>query len=1083
MKKLLSSLILLMLLASTIIAQVDARMLRYPDVSKTHIVFSYGGDLWVADKEGGVAKKLTSPKGNEFLPRFSPDGSQIAYTANYDGNNDIYVLPALGGIPERITHHSQTEMLLDWYPDGSKLLFASSMYSGRQRYSQIHSVESDGGLSSKLPMPYGEFGALSTDGNKIAYTPKTRSFRTWKRYRGGMAADIWVFNLNNNTAQRITENDYNDEIPMWHGNTIYFLSDRGSEQRMNIWAYDTGTEEFRQLTNFTDFDIHFPSMGPDDIVFEKGGKLYLLDLETEEYREVKVEVVTDKSNLKPHTENVGTSVSNAWVSPKGKRVVFEARGELFSAPAENGVVKNLTNTPGTAERYPAWSPNGKYVAYWSDASGEYEITVIDFENGNTEKKLTSYGPGYKYQLYWSPDSKKLAFVDNHMNIKIYDVENDKTLDVDKGLWMYQGGLSNFEVDWSSDSKWITYSRSLENRHGAIFVFNVEDGENHQLTSGYYNDSNPAFDPDGKYIYYLTNRNLKPEYSDLDNSFIYPNTTNLAVLPLRKDVDSPLKPKNDEVEIDTDDEDKKEDEEKGDDKNKEKKEEKALEIDFENIENRAEVISKVDAGNYTNVSAVAGKVIYHKMPNTGSDSKSKPVKYYDLEEREEKTILEDADAYMLSANKDKMLVSKSRGFYIVDVQAGQKLEKQVSTSDLNMTVDPMKEWKQIFMDAWRFERDFFYDPNMHGVVWEKMKERYGALIDDAVSRSDVNYILGELIAELNASHTYRGGGDSESPERENVGYLGVDWEVDNGHYKIKNIVRGASWDAEVTSPFDKAGVDVSEGDYVLEVNGQPLNPEDDPYAAFQGLAGKPIELTVNDEPGRKDARKVIVEGLKSESRLRHLDWIEKNRKRVDEATDGKVGYIYVRSTGWDGQNELVRQFNAQFHKDALIIDERFNSGGQIPDRFIELLDRKVLAFYASRDGKNWQWPPVANFGPKVMLINGWSGSGGDAFPTFFKRADLGPLIGTRTWGGLIGISGAPRLIDGGMVTVPTFRQYSPSGEWFPEGHGVEPDIKVVDDPEKLAEGTDPQLEKAIETIMELLKKNPPVDPEQPEYEKR
>jgi tricorn protease len=957
------------------------------------------------------------------------------------------------------------------------------MYSGRQRFSQIHSVKSEGGMSDRLPMPYGEFGSISPDGNKIAYTPKSRSFRTWKRYRGGMAADIWIFDLKNNSAKRVTDNDFNDEIPMWHGNTIYFLSDRGSEKRMNIWAYNTESEEFRQLTNFSDFDIHFPSIGPDELVFEAGGKLYLLNLETEKYEEVQVEVVTDKSNLKPHMENVGSSVTNAWISPKGKRVLFEARGEIFSAPAENGVVKNLTNTPGIAERYPAWSPNGKYAAYWSDASGEYELTVIDFENGNTEEKLTSYGTGYKYQPYWSPNSKMVAFIDNHQNIKIYDVENDKTIKVDKTLWKSHGGLASFDVDWSKDSRWLTYSRGLENRHGAIFVFDVNNEEGYQLTSGYYNDSNPAFDPDGKYIYYLTNRTFSPEYSDLDNSFIYPNTTNLAVMPLRKDVESPLKPKNDEVEIDSDNEKEDDEKENGDEEDSKEEEDNSIEIDTENIENRVEIISSVDAGNYTNVEAVSGKIIYHKMPNTGSDSKAKPIKYYDLEEREEKTILDDADGYMLSADKNKMMVIKSRNFFVVDIQPSQKLDKQVSTSDLEMKVEPMKEWKQIFADAWRFERDFFYDPNMHGVDWEKMRKRYGSLIDDAVSRADVNYILGELIAELNASHTYRGGGDTESPDRENVGYLGVDWEVSDGHYRIKNIVDGAVWDVETKSPFHKAGVDVNEGDYILAVNGTLMDVDKDPYAYFQGLAGKTIELTVNDEPSEKGAQKVIVEAMGSESRLRHLAWIEQNRKRVDEATDGKVGYIYVRSTGRDGQNELVRQFNAQYQKDALIIDERFNSGGQIPDRFIELLNRKPLAFWAVRDGKNWQWPPVANFGPKVMLINGWSGSGGDAFPDFFKKRDLGPLVGTRTWGGLIGISGAPRLIDGGVVTVPTFRMYDPNGEWFPEGHGVEPDIKVVDDPAKLAEGTDPQLEKAIETIKELLKENPPLKPEQPSYETR
>ncbi len=1064
----------------SLFAQIDARMLQHPNVSSTHITFVYGGDVWLVPKEGGTAVKLSSPKGSEMFPKFSPDENQIAFNGNYDGNADIYVMPVKGGVPDRITYHGDFDRLIDWSNKGDKLLYASPMKSGRQRFNQLYLISKNGGEPEKLPMPFGEFGSLSSDDKKIAYTFRTRAFRTWKRYEGGMAADIWIFNLEDYSSEQITDHPANDEIPMWHNDKIYFLSDRDESKRNNIWVYDANTKEKKQVTFFTDFDIHFPSIGPEEIVFEAGGDLYLLDLQTEEYRKVEVDVVTDQITLVPKVRNVSKNIQNVWLSPDGNRVLIEARGEIFSVPAKEGVIKNLTNSSGVAERYPAWSPDGKYAAYWSDQSGEYQLMLLDLTTSE-KKELTSFENGYRYQLYWSPDSKKLAFINQALEIKIYDLDKNKILDVDKGLWMFHGGLENFKVDWSSDSKWMTYSRGLENRNNALFVYNTEENKTTQLTSGYYSDSSPAFDPDGKYIYFLTNRTFSPLYSDVDNSFIYPNTTNIAAVSLTDEISSLLAPKNDTVAVKIEVDEKAEKEE-NDDKDEKEDETKSVKIDFENFENRVVLLSP-DAGNYRNLQAVSGKIIYHKMPNTGSGDKTKPVKYFDIKELEEKTIVADADGYMISADKKKMLVASNRKFAVVDIAPDQNMEKFVPSDKLETTIDPMSEWHQIFNDAWRFERDFFYDPNMHGLDWDKIGERYRKLIDDAVTRWDVNYVLGELIGELNASHTYRWGGDTEQSESNSVGYLGVDWKLENGAYRIDKIIKGALWDAEVRSPFDQPNVAVSEGDYLLAVNGVPVDASKDIYAAFQGMAGKTIELTINSSPSMNGARKVIVEALPSESRLRHLAWIEANRKRVDEATDGEIGYIYVRSTGVDAQNELVRQFAAQFNKKGLIIDERFNSGGQIPDRFIELLNRQALAFWAVRDGKNWQWPPVANFGPKVMLINGWSGSGGDAFPDFFKKAGLGTLVGTRTWGGLIGISGSPSLVDGGLVTVPTFRMYDPDGKWFAEGHGVEPDIKVIEDPTQMAKGIDPQLEKAIDEVLRLLKENPPVSPEQPSYEIR
>jgi len=1064
-------------------AQINAKMFQYPDVSQTHITFTYAGDVWIVPKEGGTANKLTSAKGAEVFARFSPDGKQIAFSGNYNGNVDVYVMPSMGGLPTRLTYHGMTDRLVDWYPDGNNLLFASSRESGKQRFNQFYKVSKSGGLPEKLPLPYGEFGVISPDGKQIAYTPISAAFRTWKRYRGGMAADIFIFNLESKASENITNNVAGDELPMWTENKIYFLSDRGDNKRNNIWCYDLSTKQTKQVTSFDKFDIRFPSIGNNEIVFEAGGLLYLLDLTTEKYRDVKISVVTDESTLMARNENVEKLIQNFSISYNGNRTLIEARGEIFSVPTENGPVINLTQSSGVAERYPAYSPNGKYAAYFSDRSGEYELTIRDLEKPSEEKTLTSFDEGYRYKLFWSPNSKALVFIDQTMTVNVYDLDKNSTVKVDQQLWLYEGDLQNFSVSWSSDSRYIAYVKDLESSTTAIAIFDTKDQKIHQVTSGYYKDSKPVFDPAGKYLYFLTNRSFKPVYGDFEGTWTYPNSTQIAVVTLTKDIPSPLAPKNDSSVVKKDDV--KKDDEKKDEKKEEKKDEpkiKEVKIDFDGFEQRV-VILPPAAGNYANLAAVTGKVIYHRAPNSGSADKKKSVVYFDLDKREEKTIVDDADVFQVSADEKKILVAKQNSFSVVDIAPDQKMDKKLPTNQLEMTVIPREEWKQIFTDVWRLQRDFFYDKNMHGVDWNAMKKQYGDLIDNAVTRSDVNFIIGELISELNASHTYRGGGDDETPLQRQVGYLGVDWELDNGAYKIRRIVNGAVWDTEVRSPLLASGIKVKEGNYVLAVNGISIDITKDPWSAFEGLADKTIELTINDKPSLDGAWNIIVKTMSDETRLRNLEWIESNRKRVDEATGGKIGYVYVPSTGTDGQDELVRQFTAQFSKEGLIIDERFNNGGQIPDRFVELLNRKPLAFWAVRDGKNWQWPPVANFGPKVMLINGWSGSGGDAFPDYFRKAGIGPLIGSRTWGGLIGITGAPALIDGGNITVPTFRMYDPDGKWFKEGHGVDPDIEVPEDPTTLSKGVDVQLEKAIEEVMRLHKLNPPVNPKQPPYEKR
>ncbi|MEP7319865.1 MAG: PDZ domain-containing protein, partial [Panacibacter sp.] len=652
-------------------------------------------------------------------------------------------------------------------------------------------------------------------------------------------------------------------------------------------------------------------------------------------------------------------------------------------------------------------------------------------------------------------------------------------------------MEYFTFSWSPDSRWLAYSRDLDNLHYAAFIYDTKDKKAKQVTSGFYNCGNPVFDADGKYLFVLTSQNFQPYYADLDNTFIYANSTQLAVIGLEKSTPSLLMPKNDTVAIKQDEKPvAKEDDKKKDDKSKkdstktdEKKGDiKPVVIDFNGMEQRMELLP-VTSGNIGGLNVVKGKVLYIRYPNTGSADGQPSLKFYDIDKREEKTILDGVGGYEVSAGREKILVGKAGSWAVISPDEGAKFEKPLRLSEMQMTVNPMEEWKQIFSDAWRIERDYFYDANMHGVNWPLMKTRYMKMLDGALTREDVDFIIGEMIGELNASHTYHGGGDMENIKFQQTGYIGVNWEAAGGYYKIKKIIHGAAWDAEVHSPLDMAGVNIKEGDYILAVNGIPVTSDNEPYAAFQGLANKTVELTYNSTASFTGAKTAIVKTMDDEYRLRNLEWIEGMRKHVEEATNGDVGYIYVPSTGLDGQSELMRQFNAQWNKKALIIDERFNNGGQIPDRFIEMLNRTPLSFVATRDGKPWQWPQFANFGPKVMLINGWSGSGGDAFPLYFKEKNLGPLIGTRTWGGLIGISGYPDFVDGGNITAPSFRIFNPDGTWFAEGHGVDPDIEVPEDLGAMAKGIDPQLERAITEIKNLLKTKGYTAPLVPPVEKR
>ena len=1124
-----------------------AGMLRYPDVSPTHIVFVYANDLWLVPKDGGVAIPLASPPGQETFPRFSPDNSTIAFVGNYDGNFDIYTIPVAGGVPFRVTHHPSRENLTDWAP-GNRLIYYAGAVKDYPREYELFTVSAEGGLPEKSVVPYGANGSISADGKWLAYTPHTADTRTWKRYRGGMASDIWLFDLTKNTSKKITDWEGTDSQPMWHNDRIYYMSDDGATHRLNIWVYDTKTGERRQITDYKDYDVKWPSIGPGsdgqgEIVFQLGPELCLLDLGTEKARTVKVTIPGARPKIRPQMIDAKDLIADGDISSTGKRIVLEARGEIWTFPAKNGSVLNLSRTDGSAERNPAWSPDGQWVAYFSDASGEYELCVNQSDGMGKPRQLTKFGKGFYYEPIWSPDSKWISFWDQAGNLYIHNIDTGETRNVDHCMGI---GSPHPRTSWSSDSKWITYSnkRSIVSPDN-IWLYDVAKKEKHQVTSGMFNDSWPAFDREGKYLYFASARDFSsPTFEDYGTTWVYSETDRLYVVPLSAVTASPFAPKSDDEKWGEDkdkdkkdkeegkdeekrkdkseakdkDKDKAKDKTKGDEspaserkKSEEKKDAAAKEkekasdtkkgegdseekekkpepvkIDLEGFEHRA-IALPVERGNFSKLCVNnEGKLIYlHNQVEVSAEEDGpspapagSSIQIFDVneekEEDREKTVLTGVQGFSMSSDGKKLLVSgKGDVMAIVDAKPDQKMETTISTDGMSMEIDPRVEWRQLFMDAWRIERDFFYDPNMQGVDWEAVRDKYSKMLDDCASREDVGYVIGEMIGELNIGHAYYFGKSTDKAPNVPVGMLGCDFELHNGAYRISRILEGASWDEDSRGPLSQPGVGVKVGDYILAVNGVPIDTAKDPWAAFQGIAGRTVRLTVSEEPKTNDkARQVLVKPMGSEMELRYRAWIEKNRAYVDKKTDGKVGYIYVPDTGILGQNELVRQFVGQLDKQALIIDERWNGGGQIPTRFVELLNRPIASYWASRNkGENLPWPPDANHGPKCMLINGEAGSGGDYFPYWFRKAGVGKLIGTRTWGGLIGMSGNPGLIDGNTVTVPRFAFYETDGTWGVEGYGVEPDIEVIDDPALMVGGKDPQLDAAIDLMLKEVSEHP------------
>ena len=1055
------------------------RLLRQPDIHGDKVAFVYAGDIWLADVRGGDARRLTSDEGIEYFPKFSPDGRQIAFSGEYSGSRQVFVMPVDGGAPKQLTFYNDVgampprggvdNRILDWTPDGKNILFLPHRLPWGDRMARPYVVPAAGGMETPLAIPEAGGGMYSPDGTKIVYTPIEREFRTWKRYRGGRAQDVWTYDLVRNTAEQLTDTDATENQPMWVGDTIYFTSDL-EDGKLNLWSYDTRTKQSRKVTNHTDWDVLWPSSDRTQIVYEAGGHLWRFDPATSRSERIPIRVFGDFKNTLPRFQNVKSNIQWYTVSPTGVRALFAARGEVFTAPAKHGEIRNVTQTPGVREMNPVWSPDGRTIAYLSDRDGRgYEIYVRPADNTGDERQLTRDGKAWKFTPYWSPDSRMLAYADKDRTLHVVDVATGASTRVDRDEF---ADINHYR--WSPDSRWVAYTKLNEAQFGSIYVYSVPDKKSYRLTSGMTDDLEPVFDPKGRYLYFRSNRDFNLTFSAWEFNYVYTDPTRVYAGILAADGPPLLLPQSDEEKAAALAPPSMEATPKPEAKTAPKpdvaKPEKVVvRIDPAGFEQRVRTIPGAP-GDYSNLDALAGGPLYMH----GSNGKQ-ALKLYNIEDRKEETILEGLHGYELSANREKLIARVGADYTIVGVKPGQKASDGVIALDrMEMKIDPRAEWAQEYTDAWRILRDWFYDPAMHGLDWNAIGERYRQLVPFIAHRADLDYILGELGGELNAGHVYVETPSEWQIKRVDNGLLGAEIVSDpSGFYRIAKIFPGHNWDDRYRSPLTEAGVKVREGDYILAVDGTPTKGVDNFYRLLENKANRVVTLLVNSRPDRAGAREERVRPIAKETNVRYVDWVQSRRDMVDKLSGGRIGYIHLPNTGREGNEELFRAFYPMVGKEALIIDDRYNGGGFIPDRMIELLDREVLNYIVRRNARPTTTPAYAHVGPKAMLINGYSSSGGDALPYYFRKRNLGPIIGTRTWGGLIGISGNPTLMDGGRVTAPQFRFLDTEGVWMVEGVGVAPDIEVVDRPDEVAAGRDPSLEKAVEVLLEELKKNPPV----------
>jgi tricorn protease len=1072
----------------------DTRLLSQPAVSARHIAFIYADDLWVADLDGQNVRRLTTDWGVESHPVFSPDGNTIAFSAEYDGNTDVFTIPVNGGAPTRLTAHPGPDIVRGFTPDGKAVLFSSPRHVFTMRYTQLFTVPLAGGMPTQLPIPNGVEACYAPDGNYIAYTPLGDRSQQWKHYRGGTHSRIWIYSTQDHKVEQIPQVDgrCNDLSPRWLGDAVYFRSDRAGEY--NLFAYDIKSKRVQQITRHTDFPVLDLGSGGGKLIYEQAGYLHLFDPNQGSSQRLKIGVATDLLETRPRFVKGAKYIRNAGVSPSGARAVFEFRGEIVTVPAAKGDPRNLTETPGVHERSPAWSPDGRSLAYFSDDGGEYRLHVRAADGKGKAKTYTLQGAGFYEDPVWSPDSTKIAYVDNSQSLFWIDLESGKVKKIASEPQYGPDRARTLHAAWSPDSKWIVYALGNKAAYHTIFAYELAADRSKAITDGLSDALNPVFDAGGKYLYFFASTDAGP----VNQWFAQSNADmrvqrGLYLVVLKKGVPSPLARESDEEKGNEKAKAQREasEEGKGDKvKTKPEAKPKPVAIDFEGIDQRI-VATPVPAADYTSLQAGPEGQVYYlgrpTTPTTPARGENTPrgatLHRFDLTKRKTETVLSEVGEYHLTPDGLKALVSlPPESWSIVDVSASSpSTEKgKLKVDAVEVRIDPRAEWRQIFDEAWRINRDYFYDPHMHGADWPAMRKKYAAFLPHLTTRGDLDRVLRWMLSELAVGHSGMAPGE-RLHERKPVpgGLLGADYEIANGRYRFKKVYGGLNWNPELRAPLTTPGVDVQAGEYLLAVRGIDLKPPTEIYALFENTADKSIEITVGPNADGMESRTVTVEPLASEDALRNRDWVEGNLKKVQQATAGRVAYVYVPNTAALGHAYFKRYFFPQSDKQAIIMDERFNGGGQVADYYIDHLRRPFTTMWATRYGEDLRTPGAAILGPKVMLIDETAGSGGDLLPWMFRKNRLGPLVGKRTWGGLVGILGFPVLMDGGRVTAPNLAIWTEDG-FVVENEGVPPDVEVEQWPAEVIAGKDPQLEKAIAIVLQELEKHPPQPMTRPEY---